>query len=105
MFPEYVVPQGFQNLHLTHLANNKPQPQKSHSAPAREPIYTKVSPSGTWPGPSNRVKTKKFFLVPKSQENFFASWPAGPSLDTIRSPGRCVDTQLASELLSANFLF
>jgi len=48
------------------------------------------------PRASNSVKTKKIFLVPKSQENFFDELaPLGPSLDPIRSPEDGVDTRSA----------
>ena len=52
------------------------------------------------------VKTKKFFLVPKSQENFFASRPRwGRVLTLHKRPVCVVDTQLASELCFTTSLF
>ena len=53
----------------------------------------------------NSVKAQKIFLVPKSQEIFLWVGPLGRALTLIKRPVCCVDTQLASELLSAYCLF
>lgn len=52
------------------------------------------------------VKTKKFFLgCEEPRKIFLQVAPLGPVLTLYKRPVCCVDTQLASELLSANFLF
>lgn len=52
------------------------------------------------------VKTKKFFLgCEEPRKIFLQVAPLGPVLTLYKRPVCCVDTQLASELLLANFLF
>ena len=52
------------------------------------------------------VKTKKFFLgCEEPRKIFLRAAPPRPVLTLYKRPVCCVDTQLASELLSADFLF
>ena len=54
----------------------------------------------------NSVKTKKVFLgCEEPRKIFLQVAPLGPVLTLYKRPVCCVDTQRASELLSADFLF
>lgn len=53
----------------------------------------------------NSVKTKKIFLGCEEPRKIFLQVALWPVLTLYKRPVCCVDTQLASELLSANFLF